>query len=308
MSSDAYTGVKVLYETSSKLIDALYREGSLAIEEFDGRLKLKDQQNLYLVLTDKIVDEDGKELSQTTASAIARVWGDRVIKVPVTKDSLIGGIRPRNKEQAMALDALTDDRIKAVTLTGPAGTGKTLLTLAAAMQARESGKYERIILTRPMTQVGKHDLGILPGEVNDKFGPYLQNYMCNMEFLMKGGKDKSRNGSGVLAWIEHYKMEFIPLQLIRGASWPDTFIIADEVQTLPRHEMLTLGTRVGENSKIVIMGDLAQRDERIAKHDTGLYNFSNSEIAKKSQLVAHIELLKCERSDISRLFAEVFDD
>jgi PhoH-like ATPase len=306
--SEAYTGVKVLYETPKDIIDTLYKEGSLAIEEFDGRLKLKEHQNLYLVLTDKIVDEDGKELSHTTASAIARVYGDRIIKIPVTKDSLIGGVRPRNKEQAMALDALTDDRIKAVTLTGPAGTGKTLLTLAAAMHARESNKYDRIILTRPMTQVTKHDLGILPGEVDEKFGPYLQNYMCNMEFLMKGGKDKSKNGSGVLAWIEHYKMEFIPMQLIRGASWPDTFIIADEVQTLNYHEMLTLGTRVGENSKIVIMGDLAQRDIRIAKPDTGLWKFSNAEKAKKSQLVAHIELLKCERSDISRLFAEVFDD
>jgi PhoH-like ATPase len=125
---------------------------------------------------------------------------------------------------------------------------------------------------------------------------------------MKGGKDKSRNGSGVMAWIEHYKMEFIPMQLIRGASWPDTYIIADEVQTLNYHEMLTLGTRVGENSKIVIMGDLAQRDIRIAKPDTGLWKFSNSELAKKSQLVAHIELLKCERSEISRIFAQVFED
>ena len=305
---DSYKGVKVIYETDLSLINALYAEGSLELTEFDGRLKLADQQNLYLILTTQQLDEDGEKLIQSPASIIVRVFGDKVWKIPISKDTIVGGVKPRNKEQAMALDALTDDRIKAVTLTGPAGTGKPLLTLAAAMSAIESKKYERIILTRPMTQVVKHDLGILPGEAQDKFGPYLQNYMCNMEFLMKGGKDKSRNGSGVLAWIEHYKMEFIPLQLIRGASWPDSFIIADEVQTLDRHEMLTLGTRVGENSKIVIMGDLAQRDERIAIEKTGLWNFSNNEIAKKSPLVAHIELIKCERSDISRLFAQVFEE
>jgi PhoH-like ATPase len=306
---ESYTGVKVI-NTDKDVIDELYREGDLPVEFFDGRLKLADHQNMYVVLTNKVENEDGTVLIPSTSNAIARVMGNKLVKLPIQKDALIGGIRPRNKEQQMALDALTDDTIQAVTLTGPAGTGKTLLTLAAALHKIEQGKYSRIILTRPMTQVGKHDLGILPGEVNDKFGPYLQNYMCNMEFLLKGNAARSMRDqqNNMQAILEHYKMEFVPLQLIRGASWPDTFIIADEVQTLDAHEMLTLGTRVGENSKMVIMGDLAQRDERIAKDKTGLWRFSNSDIAKKSPLVAHIELLKCERSEISRLFAQVFED
>lgn len=306
---EKYTGVKVI-RTEKDVIDELYKDGFLSVDFFDGRYRLRDYQNLYVHLTNSVEDEKGNILIPSTSSVITRVIGDRLVKLPIQKDSLVGGIRPRNREQQMALDALTDDSIKAVTLTGPAGTGKTLLTLAAALHKIETGKYSRIILTRPMTQVGKHELGILPGEINDKFGPYLQNYMCNMEFLLKGQAARTMRDqqSNMQAIIEHYKMEFVPLQLIRGASWPDSFIIADEVQTLDYHEMLTLGTRVGENSKMVIMGDLAQRDEKIAKDKTGIWKFSNSELAKISPLVAHIELLKCERSEVSRLFAQIFED
>lgn len=304
---EAFTGVKVIV-TDKNTIDELYKDGYIPISLFDGRLKLKEYQNLYVVLTNKIEDEEGNIISPSTSSAIARVINDKLVKIAIQKDTVVGGIRPRNKEQQMALDALTDDTIKAITLTGPAGTGKTLLTLAAALHKIEQKIYSRIILTRPMTQVGKHELGILPGEVNDKFGPYLQNYMCNMEFLLKGSGSGKRKAEDIQSIIEHYKMEFIPFQLIRGASWPDSFIIADEVQTLNYHEMLTLGTRVGENSKIVVMGDLAQRDEKIAKDKTGIWKFSNSELCQNSSMVTHIELIKCERSEVSRIFAQVFEE
>ncbi len=304
---DSYTGVKVVH-ASKDVIDTLYTDGSLEVDLFDGRLKLRDHQNIYVVLTNKVEDEKGNVLIPSTSSAITRVIGDRLVKLSIQKDTLVGGIRPRNKEQQMALDALTDDSIKALTLTGMAGTGKTLLALAAGLHKIDQKIYDRIILTRPMTQVGRHDLGILPGEVNDKFGPYLQNYMCNMEFLLKGGSSNKRSMTDIQAIIEHYKMEFIPLQLIRGASWPGAFILADEVQTLNYHEMLTLGTRVGEDSKLVIMGDLAQRDEKIAKDRTGIWKFANSEMVQRSQLTAHIELIKCERSEIAKLFSDVFED
>ena len=113
---DSYKGVKVIYETDLSLINALYAEGSLELTEFDGRLKLADQQNLYLILTTQQLDEDGEKLIQSPASIIVRVFGDKVWKIPISKDTIVGGVKPRNKEQAMALDALTDDRIKAVTL------------------------------------------------------------------------------------------------------------------------------------------------------------------------------------------------
>jgi PhoH-like ATPase len=126
--------------------------------------------------------------------------------------------------------------------------------------------------------------------------------------MFGGGKDNPLHAKAkVQGAIEQYRIEFVPLQLIRGCSWHNAFIIADEVQTLNYHEMVTLGTRVGEGSKIVIMGDLAQRDEKIATDKTGIYRFVNSDQAKNSEFVASIELLKCERSAVAELFADVFD-
>jgi len=137
----------------------------------------------------------------------------------------------------------------------------------------------------------------------EKFEPYLECYMCNIEHLVKGsGKKKS-----VRHILDQYDIEFIPLQLIRGASWANAFIICDEAQPLNAMEIETLGTRVGDGSKIAILGDLNQRDEDIAKDKTGLYRLVNSSIAKDSELIASIELIKCERSPTSALFSEIFE-
>ncbi len=297
--SEMFSGVKVITNLDRGIIDEIYAAGK--IEIFDKRYNLSNHQNMYLVLKDEVVDDEGNVTTPTTASVLVRVQGDHLVRLAVTNDTVVSGIRAKNKEQLMAIDALMDDTVNVVSLTGPAGTGKTLLTLAAALHKVEQRVYDKIILTRPMTQVGKHDLGILPGEVDDKFGPYLKNYMCNFEHLFKGRKT-------VDDMIKFYNMEFMPLQLIRGASWPNAVIIADEVQTLNHHEMLTLGTRIGENSKLIIMGDLSQRDEKIAKDKTGLYHWVNNPSVKASRLTASINLIKSERSEICRLFANVFEE
>lgn len=286
--SDLYTGVRV-HQVSKELIDEIYKNGE--VEIWDNRHNW--YENLYVVLK----DETG-----TSSSALGRVRGKKVVLLE--KNLSAGGLSPRNKEQRMSMDALLDDSVKVVVLTGRAGTGKTIMTLAAAIDRMEKKVYDRIILTKPMSQVTRYDLGALPGDVKDKFGPYLDNYLGNLEFMLGGnlnGKQK------VQAAVEQYHIEFVPLQLIRGCSWHNAFIIADEVQTLDHHEMVTLGTRIAEGSKLVIMGDLAQRDERIAKDKTGIYKFINSEQAKASSLVASIELIKCERSEVAELFADVFE-
>jgi len=158
-----------------------------------------------------------------------------------------------------------------------------------------------------MSQVGKRDLGILPGDISEKFNPYLMNYLCNIEQIIKFDKKSHTKLTDINDIFDRYNIQVVPLQVIRGASWVNTFIIADETQVLDYHEMATLGTRVGERSKIVILGDLNQRDEKIAIPSTGLYKFINSEKAMASPLVASIELLKCERGEISALFADVFE-
>lgn len=181
-------------------------------------------------------------------------------------------------------------------------THNTLLAIAAALQKFQEKKYDRILITRPMSQVGRHDLGALPGNVDEKFGPYLENYLTNIQQLV-GDNKKS-----IDYLMEAYNIQAMPLQLIRGASWTKTFIIADEVQVLDFHEMLTLGTRIGEGSKLVVLGDLRQRDEKIAAQNTGLYKLMNDTKAKESHLISGIELLKCERSELASLIADIFGD
>ena len=211
----------------SKDLELLYQQKYILLpEELSS-----PPQNLYVVC---------KDSTGSSNSALARVKKDKLILL----DSNIhcSSLTPRNKEQRMALDALLDDTIKVVTLTGRAGTGKTLLSLAAALDAMDKGKHGRIILTRPMSWVGKHGLGALPGDVDEKFRPYLQNYLCNLEFMLGGKPDAIED------LVEQYRIEFIPIQLIRGASRHDAFVISDEVQPLNYHEMVTVGTRIAEGS------------------------------------------------------------
>lgn len=288
--SESYTGIRVL-NVSSDIVEQAYKEKRVGLESLDGRISRHLSQNEYVILK--------FENPLNSQSAITRVVGNELVLIP--NEFKASSIKPRNKEQRMAFDALLNDDIKVVILTGKAGTGKTLLTLAAAIQKMEDQKYSRMILTRSMSWVGRHGLGALPGDVDEKFGPYLQNYMCNIECLL-GGRYKN-----IPDLIEQYRMDFVPIQLIRGASWKDTFIIADEVQVLDYDEMVALGTRVGEGSKLVIMGDLGQRDENIAREKTGIHKLVNDERAKASPIVASIDLIKCERSEVSALFADIFE-
>jgi len=288
--AEGYTGVRVI-NVGPEIVNQAYIDQRVPLSQLDGRITRHLSQNEYCVLK--------FENPPNSQSALTRVIGGDFTLLRGEVEA--SGIRPRNKEQRMALDALLDDNIKVVVLTGTAGSGKTICTLAAAMTKFEEGRYERLILTRTMSWVGKHALGFLPGEASEKFGPYLENYMCNIEYLL-GGKHKS-----VQDTIQQYRMDFIPPQLIRGASWMNAFIIADEWQTMGVDETVALGTRVGEGSKIVIMGDLLQRDENIARDQTGIYQFVNNELAKQSPLVASIDLWKSERSEVSSLFADVFE-
>lgn len=287
--TESYTGVKVL-ELARSFIDQIYAQGKIDVP--DKRLTWYPNQYIYLKAND----------TANSVGAITKV-SKNAQQLELIRDKEVSafGLRPKNKEQIMAMSGLLDDDIKLCTLTGRAGTGKTICTIAAALQKVEEKVYDRIIITRPMSQVGKYDLGALPGEVNDKFGPYLENYVSNIQQLVGNKKNTAQD------LIKMYKMEAMPMQLIRGASWVKSFIIADECQVLDHHEMLTLGTRVGEGSKLVVMGDLGQRDEDIAREATGLHHIINSKRMKESALTCHIELIKSERSPLSELFAETFE-
>lgn len=282
-----YTGFKT-YEVNDELVEDLHNDGKV-LAGWDKRCAF--YPNMYIELR-------SNQSEKHTALGKVDATGTRINKISSLK---ICGVEPRNREQVYALDALNNDDIPVVVLTGSAGTGKTLLSLAVAINKIETRKYKKVILTRPMSEVGRYRLGALPGTMEEKFGPYLSNYMTNLEQLV-GDK------RAIYDLQEQMKFEIMPIQLFRGASFNNCLVLADEVQVLNYMEMLTIGTRIGENSKIIIMGDLNQRDAPIAKDKTGIYKMVNDMKSKESPLVAAIELQKCERSPTSRLFAEIFEE
>lgn len=282
-----FTGYKTL-RVSDEIVDTLHIDG--LVPPPDNRYSY--YPNMYF----ELISNTDKKKTGLGKVVLNEEGQSRIQKIHVES---VSGVESRNREQAFALDALTDKKISTVALTGRAGTGKTYLTLAAAMKAIEEGIYKKLILTRPMSQVGKYKLGTLPGDVDEKFSPYLSNYLTNLEQFV--GR---RNVQDLMS---QYKIEIVPLQLVRGASFENTMLIADEVQVLGPVEVLTLGSRIGRNSKIVLMGDLGQRDEQVSVEKTGIYKLVNSPVAQNSKLVASVELQRCERSATARLFSEVFE-
>jgi PhoH-like ATPase len=307
------SGIPTVSFNHPEILNRLYAEGGVTLESLG--LPEEIYPNSYFVL------QCGQPGSQQ-ASALVRVSPDCQSLLLVREDYRIA-VKPRNKEQQFLLSTLMDPRVQVQVVAGKAGTGKTLLALAAAMAQIESGGYEKIILTKPMSQVGGRDLGTLPGTLEEKFAPFLLNYASNIEQLLKvpkthktGAKhqqhqhQETMNGlkGPMLDFFQWYRAEMVPLQLLRGASFQNAFIIADEVQVLDHHEMLTLGTRVASGSKLILMGDLAQRDEGISREKTGLHRLLRDPHMLGSSLTASIELLKVERGPVAELFTRVFDD
>lgn len=286
-------------------ISKLFSAGSLSLESMG--LPNEEYPNSCYVL--KAGDQ----------SALVRVSPDGKSLLLVKDDPRVP-VKPRNKEQHLLLSTLMDPRIQVQIVSGRAGTGKTLLALAAAMSQIEAGLYEKIILTKPTSEVGKKGIGYLPGTLEEKFAPFLLNYASNVEQLLKVPESKKGFGrkpmqektnglsGAMLDFFTFYRVEMVPIQFLRGASFSKAFIIADEVQVLDHHEMLTLGTRVAGDSKLVLMGDLNQRDEKIGREQTGLHKIMHDERMNRSPLTANIELTKVERGPVAELFTRVFEE
>jgi len=218
------------------------------------------------------------------------------------------GIKSRNFEQDMAFDLLLDDNIPLVSISGKAGTGKTLLAMAAGLQkVVEENRYSRLVISRPISPMGK-DLGYLPGSKAEKFNPWMQPIYDNMDILLSlhdesGNKNKKK--PSMMDFIDYGFLELEPLTYIRGRSLPDQFIIIDESQNLTPHEMKTIITRAGENTKIVLTGDPYQID--IPYLDAMSNGLSVAvEKLKKENLCGHITLEKGERSKLADMAAKYF--
>ncbi|MDQ0272418.1 PhoH family protein [Cytobacillus purgationiresistens] len=283
-----YTGYLEVY-ISLDLLNKFYEKGELPLSDIANHPFYPNQ---FLVLKDAL---------GSSSSAIGMVdHTNKKIKKLIFDYDHIWGIKPRNVQQTMAMELLLKKDLPLVTLIGKAGTGKTLLALAAGlMQTEDFGAYKKLLVARPIVPVGK-DLGFLPGEKDEKLRPWMQPIYDNLEYLFNVKKPGELDA--ILAGMGSIEVE--ALTYIRGRSIPDQFIIIDEAQNLSKHEVKTILTRVGEGSKIVLMGDPEQIDHPyLDAYNNGLTYVV--EKFKDQMISGHTKLIKGERSGLAQLAADI---
>jgi PhoH-like ATPase len=208
------------------------------------------------------------------------------------------GIKPRNAEQTFSLNVLMDPDIQLVALTGKAGTGKTLLALAAAIELHKS--FDQILLARPIVALSNRDLGYLPGDASEKINPYMQPLFDNLSVIKHVFNPRSQEYQKIEELQKEEKLVITPLAYIRGRSLSNSFFIIDEAQNLTPHEIKTIITRAGEGTKMVFTGDLQQIDSPYLDMKSNGLAFMTDRM-RNQELFAHINLVKGERSYLAEL-------
>jgi len=280
---ELYTGMSEIQKVPQDKIANIYQKGSSGSKDI-----LKKQESLpnhYYIL---------KNGSQ---SVLARYNQDDETLQRVVKSAAFGVI-PKNAEQSFALDAIMNPEIKLVTIQGVAGTGKTLLSLAGALEQRRN--YHQIYLARPIVPLSNKDIGYLPGDVNSKLNPYMEPLWDNLKYIRSLFSEKDKEHKQLNDMVESQKLVVCPLAYIRGRSLSNVFFIVDEAQNLTPHEVKTIITRAGENTKIIFTGDIYQIDTPYLDAQSNGLSYLIEKVKGKS-LYAHITLQKGERSELANL-------
>ena len=249
------------------------------------------------ILADAKVANGYYILNNCSQSVLAR-YDSKTNTINRIEKSYAYGIRPKNAEQTFAMDALLNRDIKLIALEGVAGTGKTLLALAAALE--QKNVYTQIILARPVVPLSNKEIGFLPGDVENKISPYMQPLWDNLKFIKSQFKGTERKYKVLEELQENGDLELIALNFVRGRSLTNVMFIVDEAQNLTPHEIKTIITRAGEDTKIVFTGDINQIDTPyLDEHSNGLSYMIDR--LKGNALFAHIKLEKGERSELANL-------
>ena len=284
---EVYTGF-ISHLADEQTIDAFYSGEETFLEK--GEVAAESNQFVMLVSS-----------SNEKKTALARFINHNTPLKKVPEGREIWSVRPRNKEQNFAIDLLMDPKIPVVSLIGKAGSGKTLLAIAAGLEQSMSPTseniYNRLIVSRPIQPLGK-DLGYLPGTLEEKMSPWLAPIQDNLEYLMGGDKSTLRDH------LANGLIEIEALTYIRGRSISNAYIIIDEAQNLTSHELKTILTRVGEDTKIVLTGDIDQIDNTYVNETTNGLTYAVEKL-KSYELVGHITLCKGERSKVATLAADI---
>jgi PhoH-like ATPase len=284
---ELYTGRSTLESVAGEVVDALYRDGQVGIDALG--LATPPFPNEYFIMRN------------STKSGLATYRDDRRVLRHVHKRRAYG-IEPRNAEQTFALDLLLDDEIKLATLSGKAGTGKTLLALAAALERRK--EYRQILLARPVVPLSNRDLGFLPGDIQSKLDPHMQPLFDNLAVIQNQFDEESEEAGRIGRMLETEKLKITPLAYIRGRSLPRVYFIVDEAQNLTPHEVKTIITRAGEGTKIVFTGDPYQIDTPyLDSRSNGLTYLIDK--MKGQPIYGHVTLERGERSRLAELAANV---
>ena len=285
---DLYKGITIIEGIDQLLINKLYdNPGGVSISEFN----LDEEQKGHKFF---IMKNNG-------SSALAHYNPATKLLNRVVKQSTYG-IDPRNAEQTFAFDVLANPEIQLVSLTGKAGTGKTLLALAAALAQHK--RYKQIFLARPIVPLANRDLGFLPGDIREKMDPYMQPLYDNLTVIKHKFSHQSPEFLRINDMMKEEKLVITPLAYIRGRSLSSIFFIVDEAQNLTPHEIKTIITRAGEGTKMVFTGDIEQIDSPYL--DTGSNGLSYlSDKMKDQDIFAHVNLVKGERSYLAELASKL---
>jgi PhoH-like ATPase len=281
---DLYTGKSVIENAPKKAIDKIYQTGWCPWKEL---LKERPVKNHYFILRSK--SDNGSALAW---------YNSRTDKIERINKEPAAGIRPRNAEQAFAIHSVLNTDIQLCTIMGIAGSGKTLLALASAIQ--QKSHYRQIYLARPIVPLSNKDIGYLPGDIKSKINPYMEPLWDNLKFIQSQFKETDREFQKINEMVEHEKLHITPLAYIRGRSLTNICFIIDEAQNLTPHEVKTIITRAGEGTKIIFTGDIFQIDTPyLDSHSNGLSTLIDK--MKNQDLYSHITLEKGERSELANL-------
>ena len=283
---ELYTGKSEVDDVPSEAIDDFYSNGYCELEKAGI---FKPIANHYYIL------KNAKKSILAFYNPISNRL-EQVQKHPVS------GINPRNAEQAFAMHAIMNPNVSLVTIQGIAGTGKTLISLAAALEQRHN--YHQIYLARPIVPLSNKDIGFLPGDINSKIGPYMEPLWDNLKFIKNQYNQTDKEYKKIGELVDEEKLVVAPLAYIRGRSFSNILFIVDEAQNLTPHEIKTIISRAGEKTKMVFTGDIFQIDTPYLDTQSNGLSYLIDRI-KNTNLYAHITLEKGERSELANIASQL---